>query len=171
MPFALGIIGLLLIVSGARGTYPQLKGLLVEDFTGEGNFFYWIIAIGVVGSIGYVPGAEKFSRMFLALIILSMLIAQQRKGNLGGGFFTKFSDALKSVQPAADTQGNQSSAPGGSAVPGIPTPTLPGPAGQGLSEATKKLNSIIGTPPKPVTALSRFITGSGSFSDVIGSFF
>lgn len=107
MPFALGIIGILLIVAGARGTYGDLKNLLMEDFTGSGNFFYWIIALGVAGSAGYVPGLEKVSRAFMALLIISMILANGRNG----GFFQKFTQALQSVQAASKaSQGAESAA-------------------------------------------------------------
>ena len=82
-----GVIGLLLIVSGARGTYPQLKALLISDFTGQGNFLNWIVAIGAVGIVGYVPELQKFSRMFLVLLLVSLFLSQQ-------GFFTKFQAAV-----------------------------------------------------------------------------
>lgn len=87
MPFALIVIAVLLIVSGARGTYPQLKVLLIADFTGQHNFMNWIVALGAVGLLGYVPELQKFSRMFLALLIVSLFLAEK-------GFFAKFQQAI-----------------------------------------------------------------------------
>lgn len=112
MPFALGIIGLLLIISGARGTYGQLKELLVDDFTGEGNFFYWIVALGVVGSIGYIQGLERFSRTFMALIILAMILSNR-------GFFNRFMEALQSLKSAGtvpESGGTRATAAGGASA-------------------------------------------------------
>jgi hypothetical protein len=103
MPFALATIGLLLIIAGARGTYGDLKKLLVSDFTGENNFFYWIASIGAVGTIGYIPDFEKFSRTFIALIIIAMIIRQE-------GFFDKFVSALKNLQASDGDSGGKSDA-------------------------------------------------------------
>lgn len=102
MPFALGVIGILLIVAGARGTYPQLKDLLVDDFSGDKSFWMWIVALGITGSIGYVPGLERFSRLFMLLIVISMVLAQSR-GNRGG-FFEKFMSALKELKYSNTTK-------------------------------------------------------------------
>lgn len=144
MPFALGIIGILLIVSGARGTYPQLKELLVKDFTGQGNFFYWIVAIGVVGSVGYVPSMEKFSRAFLALIIVAMVLSHR-------GFFAKFMQALQSVQGAGtQNSGDLDTWYGGNAGAMFNAPrVLPNGASDGsaLPPGIEQMNRRFGTPP------------------------
>ena len=104
MPFALVFIGLLLIVSGAKDTYKQFGAELVEDFTGDGNFTWWIVSIGAVGSLGYVTRLQTFSRMFMALIIIAMLIANR-------GVFNQATAALQAgpeapaKQPTNDAQG------------------------------------------------------------------
>lgn len=90
MPFALATIGLLLIIAGARGTSGDLKKLLVEDFTGDKNFFMWIISIGSAGALGYIPDFRQFSRAFMALIIIAMVLSQR-------GFFNKFVSAFDNV--------------------------------------------------------------------------
>lgn len=110
MPLALIIIGLLLIVSGARGTYPQLKQLLISDMTGPHNFLLWIVALGGVGCLGYIPQLEKFSRVFLALVIISMFLAEK-------GFFTKFMSALQNL--SSGTGGTDAVSSGAGASSGI----------------------------------------------------
>lgn len=87
MPFALVTIGLLMIVSGSRDTYAAFGKELVSDFTGPGNFTYWIVALGAVGALGYAPQFRTFSRMFMALIVVAMVLRN-------GGVFDKFSEAL-----------------------------------------------------------------------------
>lgn len=87
MPFALVTIGLLMIVTGAKGTQDELGSQLLKDFTGEGNFLYWIVAIGAIGSLGYIKPIEPFSRAFMALVVIAMVIRN-------GGFFDKFTQAL-----------------------------------------------------------------------------
>jgi hypothetical protein len=87
MPFLLVVIAILLIVTGARGTYPQLAQLLKSDFTGSHNFGNWIIAFGAVGLVGYVPDLQKFSRMFLTLLMVALFLSER-------GFFTRFQQAI-----------------------------------------------------------------------------
>jgi hypothetical protein len=94
MPFALATIGLLLIIAGARGTAGKLKDLLVADFTGDKNFFMWIIAIGGAGSLGYIPEFRQFSRTFMALIIIAMILSQK-------GFFAKFVEAFQGLSASS----------------------------------------------------------------------
>lgn len=111
MPFALATIGLLLIVSGARDTYQAFGSQLQKDFTGPGNFTYWIVALGSVGALGYSDTLRPFSRAFMALIIVAIFLSK-------GGFFQQFQSALASgpVQPvtAASNTGAASVLPGAS---------------------------------------------------------
>jgi hypothetical protein len=74
MPLALMLFGTLFIVVGIRGTYPDAMKLIKEDFTGQGNFFVWLAACGIVGSIGFVPQLQQFSRIFLGMVLLVFLI-------------------------------------------------------------------------------------------------
>lgn len=112
MPFALVIIGLIMIVSGARNTHAALGRELQNDFTGPGNFITWVVAFGVVGSLGYIQALEKPSRYFMALILISMMLSNE-------GFFAKFGAALASgpVSPVQD-------APAASAETGSSQPTI-----------------------------------------------
>lgn len=88
MAFVLTVVGLLMIVTGAKGTYAQFGSQVASDFTGPGNFTYWIAAIGSIGALGYIDTLRTFSRYFMALILISMVLANK-------GFFTKFTEALK----------------------------------------------------------------------------
>lgn len=99
MPFALVFIGLIMIVTGAKGTHKALGQQLTADFTGPGNFFYWITAVGVLGAIGSIPGFKPFSRMFMTLVIVAMVIAN-------GGVFNKFMSALKTGPIAPNREGS-----------------------------------------------------------------
>src|ERR1700743_3874874 len=89
MPLALIAIGVLLLVSAIRGTHKQLGDQLQQDFTGSGNFIYWMIALAVVGAIGYIPQFDKFSKAFLGLILLSLFLSNK-------GFFANFNSAITS---------------------------------------------------------------------------
>jgi hypothetical protein len=96
MPFALLIIGAVLLVSGVRNTTGGQNGLfalLTSDFTdtGQGSFTHWILAILVIGMIGYIDSLQKLSRMFLVLVIISMVVSN-------GGFFQKFNQEFFNKQ-------------------------------------------------------------------------
>ncbi len=88
MPFALVTIGLLLVITGFQNTYSQLGSQVVKDFSGQGNFTYWIIALFVVGAIGYNETLKPFSRAFMALIIIGIFLSR------GKGFFSQFNKAI-----------------------------------------------------------------------------
>lgn len=90
MPFALIIAGLVLLVAGVRGTYPQLLATVKGDFTGPNNFIYWTIAILVVGCAGYIPAIRPLSRSFLVLIIIGLILSNR-------GFFNKFQSAISTT--------------------------------------------------------------------------
>ena len=92
MPFALVLIGLMLIVAGARDTQTQLATQLSNDFTGQNSFLYWIAGIGVVGTLGYVPKLQTFSRVAMALILIVLILSN-------GGFFQQFLAAIQNPAP------------------------------------------------------------------------
>ena len=104
MPVFLVIVGVMLIVTAFRGTYTQLATQLGTDFTGSPNYVYWIAAIGIIGTLGYIPNFETPSRLLLALIIISFFIGNP-------SFFTNLENAFSSATPATAT----------------PDPTLQGP--------------------------------------------
>lgn len=86
MPFALIIIGTVLLVAAVRNTIGGPDGLftlLKNDFTGSNNFTYWVVSLLIIGAIGYIPTMRPLSRWFLALVIVVLFISQ-------GGFFSKF---------------------------------------------------------------------------------
>lgn len=100
MPFALVIIGVVLLIAAVRGTTGDSgsqKGLftLVKgDFSGPNNFIYWFVAILIIGMIGYIPDLKKLSVAFLTLVIVVLFLSR-------GGFFQQFTSALGSTQTGA----------------------------------------------------------------------
>ncbi len=87
MSFALVIIGLFMLITGVRGTYSDLAGLLKDDFTGENNYFKWVIAMLVVGSLGYFKPIRPVANGILALVIMGLFLSNK-------GFFAKFTQQL-----------------------------------------------------------------------------
>jgi predicted membrane protein len=99
MPLLLLIIGAMLASSAYNGTTGELQKAVVKDFTGNGNFIYWLVSIGIVGGIGYIPRMEHVSKAFLVLILLVIVLANS--GTSGtGGFFAQFADAIKNFTPS-----------------------------------------------------------------------
>ncbi|MEB2519810.1 hypothetical protein SOP85_31015, partial [Pseudomonas sp. YuFO20] len=77
MPFALVIIGLLMIITGINNTYSQFGSQLQQDFTGSKSFVVWILALGSVGALGYIKDLRQFSHYFMALILISMILSNK----------------------------------------------------------------------------------------------
>lgn len=104
MPFVIILVGILAIVSVVQGTYKELGNEVVTDLAGSaGNigYIYWVSSIVAVGAIGYYSPLQKFSRLFMFLIILGMILSNQ-------GLFAKIQQALKSgPQSSGANSGDQ----------------------------------------------------------------
>jgi hypothetical protein len=94
MPIALLIAGVVLVLAGAQGQVQNLGAQLEEDFTGTNNFGVWLLAIFGVGAIGYIPKAKPFSDAFLALIVVSIFLADDKNGQ---GFFKNIQNAVQGI--------------------------------------------------------------------------
>lgn len=106
MPFAFIIVGLVLVISGVRGTGTQLLALIKGEFQGKDNYLYWAVAILAIGAVGYVPSLRPLSRAFLVLVLIVLVLKTGKTSNTGGGFFKQFTTALQQIsQPntAANT--------------------------------------------------------------------
>lgn len=108
MPFALLIIGIVLLVASVRNTQNDLFTLVRGDFTGSGNFIFWMISILIIGSVGYIPKLRPISVGFLILVVLVLFLTKGNPQGAGGGFFAQFTNALNTTQRAqpVSTQGN-----------------------------------------------------------------
>ena len=94
MPIAFAVIGLALIIAGARGEGGNLGKQVAYDF-GHG-FLPWVAAIFMIGFVGYIPPLQKASRGLLILVILVYLI-----GNRGA--FAQLETAVTHA-PASDPE-------------------------------------------------------------------
>lgn len=116
MPFALLIIGTVLVVSAVKGTQGQLAQLVKSDFTGSNNFIYWTVSILLIGSVGYIPKLKSLSTAFLALVIIVLVLTKGNPQAVGGGFFQQFTQGIASTQSATTNQtsplGTTSTTPG-----------------------------------------------------------
>ena len=87
MPFLFIFVGLVCVVSAARGTTGQLLTLLKSDVTGKGNYLYWMVSIFVIGAVGYIQALRPLSRGFLVLVVIVLFLTN-------GGVFQKFMSAI-----------------------------------------------------------------------------
>jgi hypothetical protein len=142
MPFVLLIVGLLMIITGARGTYAQFGSQLASEFEGTNSFTYQMIALGAIGALGYIPALQTISRWALALILLVILLSN--KGS--NGFFSEFQAALQN--------GPTTPQPIGTAA--APTPAQLATASQ-TSGSNSSIAASLGLPG-----------GSGGFWNFIG---
>ena len=106
MPFALLIIGAFLLIAAVRGTTDGPSGLfalVAGDFTGSPNFTFWIVAILLIGAIGYIQKIKPLSDAMLVLVILVLFLSKGNPGAVGGGFFNQFTSALNTTTTATPT--------------------------------------------------------------------
>lgn len=111
MPFVFLFFGFIVFVVGIRGRQQEAAALLQEDFTGNNNFLVWLIALFVIGSIGYVKAFEPLVRAFVILIMIAMILSNGRNG-LFNQFRAQVFNRNSSGQPAAS--------PSPSTIPAIP---------------------------------------------------
>ena len=102
MPFIFLFVGIVLIITGLRGTIGQLGALLKNDFTGKNNFGIWVFAFLVIGAVGYVPSLKKLSDSFLLLVIIVIFIVNDKNGH---GFFTNLSQTINGLTPSNSSLG------------------------------------------------------------------
>jgi hypothetical protein len=88
MPIALLFIAVVFVVTALKGTEKEFFALLKSDFSGPGNFVYWVLAFYLIAALGYFPPLKRLSNSFLALAVLALFISNR-------GFFVKFMAALR----------------------------------------------------------------------------
>lgn len=108
MPYALVIIGLLMIITGINNTYSQFASQIQSDFGGSKGFIVWAVALAAVGALGYIKDLRQFSHYFMALILISFVLSNK-------GVFQNFTAAL-AAGPAEPTASPE---PGSAVQPAI----------------------------------------------------
>ena len=158
MPFVLIIIGAYLLVCALRGSENALGLLLKGDFTGQSNFVYWLVAVLIVGSIGYVPAFRKISDLFLVLLVIVLLISDK-------GFFAKITSAIQQADSASNATGKLASASANSDLAGAG-----GSGGTGASGGSGGIGSAISSLAgggDPTGGLLSSLTGGGGIGDIL----
>lgn len=112
MPFALIIIGAVMVIAAVKNTQGTLGQLVKGDFTGPNNFIFWLAAMFLIGAIGYIPKAKGIATALLALVIVVLFLTKGNPQGVGGGFFAQLTKGLQSTttaqpasQPAAASGG------------------------------------------------------------------
>lgn len=90
-----------MVVSGIRGTAGDLVTLLKGDLTGTNNYLFWVLAIILIGGLGYVESFKPFSRALLVLVLLGLILNDEKKDG-SAGLFTSFETAIKSITGEAN---------------------------------------------------------------------
>lgn len=121
------LIGMLLVVSGIKGTETELAQQLEGDLFGKQGstgFLYWLVAIIVLGSLGYIPYLEKPAKYLIGLVIVVMVLANS-------SVFAQLFNALPAIEaqgpahsvplPQVASATQQSSSSGGGGLLGIVT--------------------------------------------------
>jgi len=91
MPFVLIIVGTVMLVAAVQGTQAQLGSQIATD--GQG-FLKYAIAVGAVGAVGYVSDLRTISRLFMALILISLVLSNSKSGT---GLIGNFQNAINSI--------------------------------------------------------------------------
>jgi hypothetical protein len=113
VPIFFAFAGTLLVVSGVRGTTTQLVTLLKGDFTGKPNYFEWLIAIVLIGAIGYIKELATISRLFMVLVLIGILFANK-------GFFAEFTQGTQASPLPASTPPTTTNVPPANNLPALP---------------------------------------------------
>ena len=140
MPFVLIVLGVCLFITALNGTFKQFGSQLYKDLfvsTPKSQnagyqpaFIVWILALLIVGLIGYIPEFKKVADLFMALIIVVMVVANKGFGTV---IFQDIETALQ--------QGPQ---PQSSASPLAAIPVSVNPSSAPLQSAMPSPTSIIG---------------------------
>lgn len=101
MPFALLIVGIILLVSAVRNTQGDLYTLVKGDFSGPNNYLYWVVSILIIGAVGYIDTLRPISRMFLVLVIVVLFLSH-------GGVFQQLNSQLFSPSTSVASVGASS---------------------------------------------------------------
>ena len=101
MPFVLLFAGILLITVAIRNQQTAFVQLLRGDFSGQGNFMYWVVAVIMIGVIGYIPKAKPVADLFLVLLLIVLVLYRGNPNSATGGVFSQLTKALGATNTAA----------------------------------------------------------------------
>jgi hypothetical protein len=131
MPIVFGVIGLVLIITGVRGTVtgsnPNLVDLVKADLNGKPNYLEWMAVIFVLGALGYIPQLRTLSRLFMALIVIDLFFANK-------GFFSQFTQEFSAAGNTPQSVQIQSS--------GLASPVSAASTSSGTTQQAQAANQV-----------------------------
>ena len=86
------LVGALFLIAAWKKKHSELFDLLKDDFTGEGNFIYWVLAIIALIALGTFRPIRPITDGFLGLVVLVIIIAPYRNGR---DLFSEFRSQVK----------------------------------------------------------------------------
>lgn len=125
----------MVLLSAIKGSYLAFGNQIASDLTGKSTgsgqapvgYIYWVSSIIAVGLLGYYSPLQKFSRTFMFLIILGMVLANK-------GLFNQLADALKQGPKQSTGSTSASATPATATASNADTATT-------LANATTALNT------------------------------
>lgn len=125
MPILLLFVGLLLLVAAYNDTYACLFTVVKQDVTIQ--FGAWVIAVILIGAVGYIKKLEPISNAALALIIVVLFLSKQ-------GVWTQLTQAVQTIGASSTSTPIVTSpvSSGTNQLGGI-VPVIPAYAGTGSS--------------------------------------
>jgi hypothetical protein len=114
MPFAILILGAILVITAFNNSFGTLASELEGDIPG---YFKWAAAIAAILGIGYVPGLRTPSRYLLGLVLLVVLLKNYSGIFSGFKSFLTSSGAATSGAGAANPTAGYVAAPTSNATP------------------------------------------------------
>lgn len=86
MPFALLFFGIIFLVAAYKGNHKELFDLLKDDFSGQDNFFLWVMAIIFLIALGNVKQLKPITDAFLVLVVLAIVLSNSKRGDIFSSF-------------------------------------------------------------------------------------
>jgi|SRR5579859_719900 len=131
MPIAFIVIGALFLSAAVQGTVSDSKpgagdglvSLLKSDFIGPQSFLIWIAALWILGALGYIPGFKPIANALLVLVLVVLVIVDDRNTSGGNGFIANLQSAIRGT--GSTTKTGFTSAIGNQVNPVNSIPSLP----------------------------------------------
>lgn len=80
MGWPLIVIGAIFLAVSVNNKTREFQSILQSDFTGERNYFAWIVAMFAIGAIGIVRELRPVSDGLLVLVILVLILSPSQSG-------------------------------------------------------------------------------------------
>lgn len=124
MAVLLILVGAMLLVTSIRGTTADFASHLGQDVSGQ--FLVWVLAIVLIGTIGYAAPLRKISRLLLGLVAVVIVLKD------GSGFIAQFVQQLEQAPPPAAAQPTG----GSNQLPAIPVDSGSGSGSSGSGSSS-----------------------------------